>query len=113
MLSGCGGSAFAVSPSLRAPWEHGHTRSPPRSTLRPVYKHTQPGVLKPEPRLVPLNSREEFGLTLAFWINVGKGGDFLFFSLTCLPVVSINKFGHVLRLPLQLLNAERNQPPSF
>lgn len=38
-----------------------------------------------------------------------REGRRLFFSLTCLPVVSINKFGHVLRLPLQLLNAERNQ----
>lgn len=42
-----------------------------------------------------------------------EGRRLFIFSLTCLPVVSINKFGHVLRLPLQLLNAETNQPPSF
>lgn len=36
-------------------------------------------------------TREVFGLTLAFWVNLEEGGDvLLLFSLTCLPVGSVS-----------------------
>lgn len=55
------------------------------------------GVLRPDPGLVPLNSGGDFGLTLAVCINPEKGGDFLFVPSICLPVVSINNLGRVMR----------------
>lgn len=94
-----------MSPSLHALWEHWYTQFPPHSTRQAVHEHTQPGVLKPELRLVLLNSREDSGLSSALWVNLGKGGDFYFSAKT----VGINKSGHVPRLPLQLLSAERDQ----
>lgn len=78
-LSGCGG--FAVTPSLRAPRERWHTQFPPHSTLWAVHEHTQAGILKPEPRLVPLTSREDFGLTLAFFDKSWEGRRLFYFFL--------------------------------
>lgn len=39
-----------------------------------------------------------------------EGRRYFLFLLTCLPVISVNKFGHVPRLSAQLLNTGRNQP---
>lgn len=64
--------------------------------------------------LVSPNLNWTAGRTLGLLELFGKSGEgrslFTFFSSTYLSIFSINKFGHVLRLPLQFLNTERNQP---
>lgn len=58
-----------------APWEHQHTRVPPQAECEHLAWHPK---TCPEPG--PTAHQADLGLTLAFWINLGKGGDFLFSS---------------------------------